>query len=356
MLHPFLKTAMSRLTSAAFLSTAVSRLTSAGPVPRACAAVIAVLLLAYQKRRSAQPSANQEAELQSNVTSSLLDNSVAVAVEDVEVLALKVGKELERTLKIDVIDYVAKDQPIDGVIDNVGSKASQLPDFLVNQDGCADGATDNDIDHPADQLGDYTDADASNQDHAIGADSTESLTSAWLSPNMYQSWGRIEAHDPISTVMAFEESDDSTLQEAKSGDDRGSHTAMDDIDIQNLQHIAGGDYDDGTTNDAERHRDTTMWRSEGWRGSHLFSGQLIQLKVNNTAKEEVDSALKPTARNETTVSAKKKRKKRKDPKIPKRAKTSYMYFVHLNHDRVKSENPAADFGQLVSVALHCRHV
>lgn len=48
---------------------------------------------------------------------------------------------------------------------------------------------------------------------------------------------------------------------------------------------------------------------------------------------------------------KKKAKKKKDPNAPKRAMSAYMFFTNENRERIKGENPDAEFGQLVSGSI-----
>jgi len=72
----------------------------------------------------------------------------------------------------------------------------------------------------------------------------------------------------------------------------------------------------------------------------------VEASDDDEGNSDVEEDAKPAKKRKGADSEKPTKRAKKDPNAPKRAKSSYMYFMEVNRERIKNENPGASFGEI----------
>ena len=129
---------------------------------------------------------------------------------------------------------------------------------------------------------------------------------------------------------------DENAQE-EGGESSGSEDSMDDDDL-------GSEVDEELDSDLEEARKRGKKKK---RKASDDSDNDDGSEAEKTPKKKKKATNKKAADDSDNETPKKKAKKKKDPNAPKRALSAYMFFTNENRERIKGENPDAEFGQLV---------
>ena len=143
-----------------------------------------------------------------------------------------------------------------------------------------------------------------------------------------------------------EGSDDEDFDEkAAQEEEEGSSDSEDDMDDSDL----GSEVDDELDSDLEEARKQATKKRKSKKGSDDDSD------ADDSPKKKTKKK-KKAASDSDDDSPKKRARKKKDPNAPKQAMSAYMFFMSSNRERIRSENPDAEFGQLVRLQRLQRQV